>query len=110
MSGFRITVKTVALNGGLAHLVEHLLCKQGVNGSSPLTSTKFRGWKTGDGRQTGRQTTNLRTVIPACFWRESSVVTRFYLFSLFVRKNPEPQTWPEPWRVIKSASSAMLQT
>ena len=25
--------------GGLAHLVEHLLCKQGVNGSSPLAST-----------------------------------------------------------------------
>ena len=30
----------VELYGGLAHLVEHLLCKQGVNGSSPLTSTK----------------------------------------------------------------------
>ena len=25
--------------GGLAQLVEHLLCKQGVNGSSPLSST-----------------------------------------------------------------------
>ena len=26
--------------GGLAQLVEHLLCKQGVTGSSPVTSTK----------------------------------------------------------------------
>ena len=26
--------------GGLAQLVEHLLCKQGVSGSSPLISTK----------------------------------------------------------------------
>ena len=28
--------------GGLAQLVEHLLCKQGVNGSSPLSSTSQR--------------------------------------------------------------------
>ena len=27
-------------DGGLAQLVEHLLCKQGVNGSSPLSSTR----------------------------------------------------------------------
>ena len=27
------------LFGGLAQLVEHLLCKQGVNGSNPLFST-----------------------------------------------------------------------
>ena len=27
-------------SGGLAQLVEHLLCKQGVNGSSPLFSTR----------------------------------------------------------------------
>ena len=27
--------------GGLAHLVEHLLCKQNVVGSSPATSTTF---------------------------------------------------------------------
>ena len=27
-------------DGGLAQLVEHLLCKQGVNGSSPLSSTE----------------------------------------------------------------------
>ena len=27
-------------DGGLAQLVEHLLCKQGVNGSSPLASTE----------------------------------------------------------------------
>ncbi len=26
--------------GGLAQLVEHLLCKQGVTGSSPVTSTR----------------------------------------------------------------------
>ena len=28
-------------NGGLAQLGEHLLCKQGVNGSIPLASTKY---------------------------------------------------------------------
>ena len=28
-------------DGGLAQLVEHLLCKQGVTGSSPVTSTKW---------------------------------------------------------------------
>ena len=27
--------------GGLAQLGEHLLCKQGVNGSIPLVSTRF---------------------------------------------------------------------
>jgi hypothetical protein len=27
--------------GALAQLVEHLLCKQGVNGSNPLGSTTF---------------------------------------------------------------------
>ena len=27
--------------GGLAQLEEHLLCKQGVNGSNPLISTKW---------------------------------------------------------------------
>ena len=27
-------------NGGLAQLGEHLLCKQGVNGSIPLVSTR----------------------------------------------------------------------
>ena len=30
-----------ALNGGIAQLVEHLLCKQGVAGSSPTTSTTW---------------------------------------------------------------------
>ena len=29
------------LIGALAQLGEHLLCKQGVNGSSPLASTRF---------------------------------------------------------------------
>ena len=29
-----------ATYGGIAQLVEHLLCKQGVIGSSPFTSTK----------------------------------------------------------------------
>jgi hypothetical protein len=29
--------------GRVAQLGEHLLCKQGVRGSSPLTSTKFLG-------------------------------------------------------------------
>lgn len=28
--------------GGIAQLVEHLLCKQGVTGSSPVTSTRLR--------------------------------------------------------------------
>jgi hypothetical protein len=27
--------------GGIAQLEEHLLCKQGVSGSNPLTSTKL---------------------------------------------------------------------
>ena len=30
----------VSFKGALAQLVEHLLCKQGVNGSNPLRSTK----------------------------------------------------------------------
>ena len=29
--------------GGIAQLVEHLLCKQGVSGSNPLTSTTRGG-------------------------------------------------------------------
>ena len=28
------------VNGGIAQLGEHLLCKQGVNGSNPLFSTR----------------------------------------------------------------------
>jgi hypothetical protein len=37
------TLKSVTLDfiGGLAQLGEHLLCKQGVNGSIPLSSTNF---------------------------------------------------------------------
>ena len=31
--------------GALAQLVEHLLCKQGVNGSNPLGSTNISGMK-----------------------------------------------------------------
>jgi len=31
------------VNGGLAHLVEHLLCKQRVRSSNLLTSTSYRG-------------------------------------------------------------------
>ncbi len=31
---------TILVLGGLAQLVERLLCKQDVSGSSPLTSTK----------------------------------------------------------------------
>ena len=34
--------------GGLAQLVEHLLCKQGVIGSNPLAS-RFGGWRVGSG-------------------------------------------------------------
>jgi hypothetical protein len=33
--------------GGLAQLGEHLLCKQGVNGSIPLASTNYRKQKSG---------------------------------------------------------------
>ena len=31
------------LNGGLAQLGEHLLCKQGVVGSIPSSSTRYQG-------------------------------------------------------------------
>ena len=31
------------LDGGIAQLGEHLLCKQGVNGSIPFTSTTSNG-------------------------------------------------------------------
>ena len=30
---------TLSYNGGIVQLVEHLLCKQGVIGSSPIIST-----------------------------------------------------------------------
>ena len=33
------TLATASKKGGLAQLVERLLCKQNVNGSNPLTST-----------------------------------------------------------------------
>ena len=33
--------RTEATPGGIAQLVEHLLCKQGVIGSNPFTSTRF---------------------------------------------------------------------
>ncbi len=33
-------MRSLRRRGGLAQLVEHLLCKQGVTGSSPVTSTK----------------------------------------------------------------------
>ena len=33
-------LRTDDWNGGIAQLVERLLCKQDVSGSSPLTSTK----------------------------------------------------------------------
>ena len=33
----------LVFNGGLAQLVEHLLCKQGVIGSNPLASI-LQGW------------------------------------------------------------------
>ena len=31
--------RTTPAHGGIAQLVEHLLCKQGVIGSNPFTST-----------------------------------------------------------------------
>ena len=43
VSGKRFTLFNLEgarqVDGGLAQLVEHLLCKQGVTGSSPVTST-----------------------------------------------------------------------
>ena len=36
--------------GAVAQLGEHLLCKQGVSGSIPLSSTKSIGVETGGGR------------------------------------------------------------
>ncbi len=35
-------VRLRASCGGIAQLEEHLLCKQGVSGSNPLTSTRIR--------------------------------------------------------------------
>ena len=32
----------MSYHGGIAQLEEHLLCKQGVSGSNPLTSTSIR--------------------------------------------------------------------
>ena len=45
------------LTGGLAQLGEHLLCKQGVVGSIPSTSTnsEYRRQKTEDGKETAAQ-------------------------------------------------------
>ena len=37
----------VELDGAVAQLGEHLLCKQGVSGSIPLSSTKSIGVETG---------------------------------------------------------------
>ena len=36
----RLELSEDSENGDLAQLVEHLLCKQGVRGSTPLVSTK----------------------------------------------------------------------
>ena len=38
-----VRVQDGPLSGGIAQLVERLLCKQDVSGSSPLTSTAFAG-------------------------------------------------------------------
>ena len=37
-------------HGGIAQLVEHLLCKQGVIGSNPFTSTTKKKWE-GEARE-----------------------------------------------------------
>ena len=42
--------------GGLAQLVERLLCKQNVNGSNPLTSTIFHDPSPASGVTPGEQT------------------------------------------------------
>jgi hypothetical protein len=40
----RVSRSLESTNGDVAQLVEHLLCKQGVGGSSPLVSTiRIRG-------------------------------------------------------------------
>jgi hypothetical protein len=36
-----------SIDGDVAQLVEHLLCKQGVGGSSPLVSTERMAWSAG---------------------------------------------------------------
>jgi hypothetical protein len=36
----RVNAKAIEVQGGLAQLGEHLLCKQGVVGSIPSSSTK----------------------------------------------------------------------
>ena len=48
---------TGTLDGGIAQLEEHLLCKQGVSGSNPLTSTKIR--RQGGGNQGLKSIVNL---------------------------------------------------
>ena len=37
-----IIIYGISVYGGIAQLVEHLPCKQGVSGSIPLISTKIR--------------------------------------------------------------------
>ena len=41
----RLAFYTWPLNGGVAQLGEHLLCKQGVTGSIPVSSTRCSGGK-----------------------------------------------------------------
>jgi hypothetical protein len=38
-----VRVRRCRFRGGIAQLEEHLLCKQGVSGSNPLTSTSRAG-------------------------------------------------------------------
>jgi hypothetical protein len=44
---FKIAESLLIAIGGLAQLVERLLCKQEVSGSTPLSSTKLKNIKRG---------------------------------------------------------------
>jgi hypothetical protein len=49
----------IELNGGVAQLGEHCLCKAGVRGSSPLTSTFFIRIRMSHVAQTNKKEANL---------------------------------------------------
>ena len=44
LKGFALLIKwfRIPFTGPLAHLVEHLICNEGVAGSSPVRSTKYK--------------------------------------------------------------------
>jgi hypothetical protein len=54
MLGSRTGRVTCGFAGAIAQLEEHLLCKQGVRGSSPLSSTTNQAKRSGVGHETSR--------------------------------------------------------